>query len=106
MAKPIADAEIDVDTAASLPQRVTAEIFGTFLLVGGVIGTALFSSSNTGILGVALAVGLAVQPPQEARTYRRPPSASGPRRAFHESAKVWIQAGGSVSRNRRRPEIL
>jgi aquaporin Z len=60
MAKPIADAEIDVDTAASLPQRVTAEIFGTFLLVGGVIGTALFSSSNTGILGVALAVGLAV----------------------------------------------
>jgi aquaporin Z len=45
---------------ASLPKRVTAELFGTFVLVLGVIGTALFSSGNTGILGVALAVGLTV----------------------------------------------
>ncbi|MDH6181656.1 aquaporin Z [Microbacteriaceae bacterium SG_E_30_P1] len=60
MDKPLADSDVDVDTSASLPQRVAAEIFGTFLLVGGVIGTALFSSPNTGWLGVALAVGLAV----------------------------------------------
>lgn len=60
MAKTVSDADIDVDATSSLAQRVTAEMFGTFLLVGGVIGTALFSSPNTGILGVALAVGLAV----------------------------------------------
>ena len=57
---PVSDSDIDVDATATLPQRVTAEIFGTFLLVGGVIGTALFASSNTGLLGVALAVGLSV----------------------------------------------
>ncbi|MDX2026815.1 aquaporin [Microcella sp.] len=44
----------------STAQRLTAEAFGTFLLVGGVIGTAFFSSANTGLLGPALAVGLAV----------------------------------------------
>ena len=60
MATPVSNADVDVDTSSSLAQRVTAEMFGTFLLVGGVIGTALFSSPNTGILGVALAVGLAV----------------------------------------------
>lgn len=57
---PVSDSDVDVDAGASLPQRVTAEIFGTFLLVGGVIGTALFASANTGWLGVALAVGLSV----------------------------------------------
>ncbi len=60
MANTVSNADIDVDATSSLPQRVTAELFGTFLLVGGVIGTALFSSPNTGWLGVALAVGLAV----------------------------------------------
>ena len=60
MATAVSNADIDVDATSSLAQRVTAEMFGTFLLVGGVIGTALFSSGNTGILGVALAVGLAV----------------------------------------------
>lgn len=60
MAKTVSNADVDVDTTSSLAQRVTAEMFGTFLLVGGVIGTALFSSPNTGWLGVALAVGLAV----------------------------------------------
>ncbi len=60
MATPVSNADVDVDATSSLAQRVTAEMFGTFLLVGGVIGTALFSSPNTGILGVALAVGLAV----------------------------------------------
>ncbi|MET4782155.1 aquaporin Z [Glaciihabitans sp. UYNi722] len=44
----------------SLISRLIAEAFGTFLLVFGVIGTALFTSSNTGILGVALAIGLTV----------------------------------------------
>jgi aquaporin Z len=47
-------------TTHSLGARLAAEFFGTFLLVFGVIGTALFSSSNTGLLGVALAVGLTV----------------------------------------------
>jgi aquaporin Z len=47
-------------TTPSLPSKLIAELFGTFLLVFGVIGTALFSSSNTGYLGVALAVGLTV----------------------------------------------
>ncbi len=60
MAKTVSNADIDVDNTSSLAQRVTAEMFGTFLLVGGVIGTALFSSPNTGWLGVSLAVGLAV----------------------------------------------
>ncbi len=46
--------------APSLISRLIAEVFGTFLLVTGVIGTAIFSSANTGYLGVALAVGLAV----------------------------------------------
>jgi aquaporin Z len=41
----------------TLTARLIAETFGTFLLVFGVIGTALFASSNTGYLGVALAVG-------------------------------------------------
>src|SRR3712207_9378080 len=41
-------------------QRLIAEVFGTFTLVFGVIGTALYASDNTGFLGVALAAGLAV----------------------------------------------
>jgi aquaporin Z len=44
----------------SLPARLIAEAFGTFLLVFGLIGAALFASSDTGIVGVALAVGLSV----------------------------------------------
>jgi aquaporin Z len=52
--------EIPTPSSASTTARLVAEAFGTFLLVGGVIGTALFSSANTGILGPALAVGLAV----------------------------------------------
>jgi aquaporin Z len=43
-----------------LTQRLIAEVFGTFTLVFGVIGTALYASGNTGYLGVALAAGLAV----------------------------------------------
>lgn len=44
----------------TLISRLVAEAVGTFFLVVGVIGTALFSSANTGILGVALAIGLVV----------------------------------------------
>jgi len=40
--------------------RLIAEVFGTFMLVFGVIGAALFISGTTGPLGPALAVGLAV----------------------------------------------
>ncbi|MCU1418107.1 MAG: aquaporin [Schumannella sp.] len=50
------------DAAApySLTSRLIAEVFGTFVLVFGVIGTALFASKNVGFLGIAIAVGLAV----------------------------------------------
>lgn len=55
----VTNADVALDTP-SLPKRLAAEVFGTFLLVFGVIGTAFFSSESTGILGVALAVGIAV----------------------------------------------
>lgn len=44
----------------SLTARLIAELSGTFLLVIGLIGTAIFSSSFMGILGVALSVGFAM----------------------------------------------
>jgi aquaporin Z len=44
----------------TLVSRLLAEVFGTYMLVFGVIGAALFISKDTGPLGVALAVGLAV----------------------------------------------
>jgi aquaporin Z len=43
-----------------LLSRLIAETFGTFMLVFGVVGAALFISGATGPLGPALAVGLAV----------------------------------------------
>jgi aquaporin Z len=60
VAKTVTNADIDLDTAASLPQRITAELFGTFVLVSAVVGTAIFTSPKAGILPIALAVGLAV----------------------------------------------
>jgi aquaporin Z len=57
---PVVNADVSLDGPPSLVRRLVAELFGTFLLVLGVIGTALFASGDTGILGVALAVGLAV----------------------------------------------
>jgi aquaporin Z len=50
----------DASSPHSLLSRLIAETFGTFMLVFGVIGAALFISGATGPLGVALAVGLAV----------------------------------------------
>jgi aquaporin Z len=44
----------------ALLARLIAEVFGTFVLVFAVIGTALYTSSLTGPLGVALVIGLAV----------------------------------------------
>jgi aquaporin Z len=50
------------DTSAphSLTSRLIAEVFGTFVLVFGVIGTAIFADQNGGFLAIAIAVGLAV----------------------------------------------
>lgn len=53
---------------STMGARLASEVFGTFLLVFGVIGTILFSANfkggegnfNPGLLGVALAVGLTV----------------------------------------------
>lgn len=45
---------------ASLLRRLIAETFGTYMLVFGVIGAALFFAPDNGALPVALAVGLAV----------------------------------------------
>lgn len=51
-------------TAPRLMPKLIAEAFGTFLLVFGVIGTALFASGvadvGVGYLGIAFAVGLTV----------------------------------------------
>ncbi|HEX4400098.1 MAG TPA: aquaporin [Galbitalea sp.] len=47
-------------TPAPILSRLIAEAFGTLVLVGAVIGTAVFASSNTGYVGIALAAGLAV----------------------------------------------
>jgi len=52
----------------STTQKLTAELIGTFILVFGVIGTAIFAAGfdagegglNVGFLGVAIALGLAV----------------------------------------------
>jgi len=50
----------DAPAPHSLLSRLIAETFGTFMLVFGVVGAALFISAKTGPLGIALAVGLAV----------------------------------------------
>ena len=59
-ANEVVNSDLDLDVSPPLGKRLAAEVFGTFLLVFGVIGTALFASANTGLLGVALAVGITV----------------------------------------------
>jgi aquaporin Z len=41
-------------------RALAAEVFGTFVLVSAVLGGALFSFPNAGVLGVAFSIGLAV----------------------------------------------
>jgi aquaporin Z len=50
----------DAPSPHSLLSRLIAETFGTFMLVFGVIGAALFLAGSAGALGPALAVGIAV----------------------------------------------
>ena len=57
---PVANADVRLDAAPSLVKRLVAEAFGTFLLVFAVIGTAMNAALGAGLLGVALAVGIAV----------------------------------------------
>jgi aquaporin Z len=57
---PVANAEVPLDAPPSTVQRLAAELFGTFLLVTGVIGAALFFAPKFGALPVALAVGLTI----------------------------------------------
>ena len=49
-----------VDAAPSLTKRLIAELFGTFLLVFGGVGTALFMAPTIGAFSVAFAFGLTV----------------------------------------------
>lgn len=60
MTNSVANSDARLDAQPTLVRRLIAELFGTFVLVLGVIGTAMFASANTGLLGVALAVGIAV----------------------------------------------
>ena len=57
---PVTNADVRLDAAPTLVKRLVAETFGTFLLVFAVIGTAMNAALGAGLLGVALAVGLAV----------------------------------------------
>jgi aquaporin Z len=56
---PVSDSDVASDSP-SLTKRLVAELFGTFLLVFGVIGTAFFLAPKAGPAAVALAVGIAV----------------------------------------------
>jgi aquaporin Z len=53
-------AEASAPAPYTLFSRLVAELFGTFMLVFGVIGAALFFAPSGGALPVALAVGIAV----------------------------------------------
>jgi aquaporin Z len=53
----------DATSSHSILSRLVAEAFGTFLLVFAIVGFALFISGQTGPLGPALAIGLAVVAP-------------------------------------------
>ena len=50
----------DASFPHTMTSRLIAEAFGTFMLVFGVIGAALFFSPVNGLTGVALSVGIAV----------------------------------------------
>lgn len=50
----------DATSPHSMTSRLIAEVFGTFVLVFAILGSALFISGATGPLGPALAIGLGV----------------------------------------------
>ncbi len=50
----------DTTAPATLPRRLIAEAFGTYLLVFSVLGAALFFAPENGALPVALSIGLGV----------------------------------------------
>lgn len=56
---PVLDADAAPESP-SLTARLIAEVFGTFVLVTGVIGTALFFAPQFGALPVAIAIGLTI----------------------------------------------
>jgi aquaporin Z len=60
MSDSVVNADVEIVPLPSLTARLVAEAFGTFVLVFGLIGTAIFTSQDVGILGVALAVGITV----------------------------------------------
>jgi len=57
---PVTNADVSLDASPTLVKRLVAELFGTFVLVLSVIGTALFMAPVAGPLAVAIAVGIAV----------------------------------------------
>src|SRR3954468_5757624 len=79
----------DASAPYSLTSRLIAELFGTFVLVFGVIGTANFASKNVGFLGVAIAVGLAVL----TAAYAVGPISGG---AFNPAASLGAAAAGRM----------
>ena len=66
MTTDVAIADVAIERDPTVPSRLAAEFFGTFLLVFGVISAAIFAAANgvaeTGIgwVGVSLAVGITV----------------------------------------------
>jgi len=56
----VVNADIEIDQTPGIGRRIAAEIFGTFTLVFGLVGTALFASGNVGWLGVSFAIGITV----------------------------------------------
>lgn len=50
----------DAPAGPSTGAKLVAEALGTFLLLFGAVGTALFAGEHVGVLGIALAFGLAI----------------------------------------------
>lgn len=57
---PVVNADVSLDASPSILSRAIAEVFGTFVLVFGVIGAALFFAPQWGPLPVALAIGFTI----------------------------------------------
>lgn len=57
---PVVDADTAIEPSPTLVHRMLAEVFGTMLLVTGVLGTALFFAPQFGALPVAIAIGATI----------------------------------------------